>query len=241
MVRKPMSSQLWDDTDSCLVINSISINFNNQSGILASAQLQDLYRYSRDAGSNQNWYEFSGQAFRNSLAGGNYSPSAPNGYRLWTSGSFLMLDFAQAVQLTEDFYAPGSLGNFNLQLNLNVTNNSDESITPEICLITMNSGVFVCERGQSSVFTGILTKQDVLDASQMGAYTRGDVKRMVGGSFLDTLKDIGSALGNVALNVAPKLIERAVGLGASGGGMSGGEMMDGDGISGGRMKRHLKK
>jgi hypothetical protein len=251
MVRKPMSSQLWDDSDSCMVINSVSINFNNQSGILASAQIQDLYRYSRDAGSNQNWYEFSGQAFRNSVAGGNYSPSVPNGYRLWTSGSFLMLDFAQAIQLTEDFYAPGSLGNFNLQLNLNVTNNSDEAIAPEICLITMNSGLFVCERGQSSVFTGILTKQDVLDASQMRPYTRGDVRRMVGGSFLDTLKDIGSALGNVALNVAPKLIERAVGLGASGGGasggalgmgLSGGEMMDGDGISGGRrLARHMKR
>ncbi len=243
MVRKPMTSQLWDDSDSCMVINSISINFNNQSGILASAQIQDLYRYSRDAGSNQNWYEFSGQAFRNSIAGGNYSPSVPNGYRLWTSGSFLMLDFAQAIQLTEDFYAPGSLGNFNLQINLNVTNNSDQSVTPEICLITMNSGVFVCERGQSSVFTGILTKQDVLDASQMGAYTRGDVKRMVGGSFLDTLKDIGSALGNVALNVAPKLIERAVGLGASGGGVSGGQMEDaeGMGMSGGKLKRHMKR
>jgi hypothetical protein len=68
----------------------------------------------------------------------------------------------------------------------------------EIVMITMNSGVFVCERGTSSTYTGILTKSDVLEASSQEAYTRSDVSRMVGGGFLDTLK-------SVAGKVLPKL------------------------------------
>jgi hypothetical protein len=40
-----------------------------------------------------------------------------------TTGSILVLNFAEVIQLTEEYYAPGSLGSFNLQLQLNVTNN----------------------------------------------------------------------------------------------------------------------
>jgi hypothetical protein len=52
----------------------------------------------------------------------------------------------------------------------------------------MNSGVFVCERGTSSTYTGILTKQDVLEASQQEAYTHNDVQRLVGGGLFDMIK-----------------------------------------------------
>jgi len=98
-VRKQMSQQTWSDTDSFLKIKGISINFNNQSGILASATADDLYRYSRDAGSNQHWLEFAGRAR-------SVDPSGGNGLNVYTSGSLLILNMGQAVQLTEDFYAP---------------------------------------------------------------------------------------------------------------------------------------
>jgi hypothetical protein len=34
-----------------------------------------------------------------------------------TTGSILVLNFAEVIQLTEEYYAPGSLGSFNLQLS----------------------------------------------------------------------------------------------------------------------------
>ena len=41
---------------------------------------------------------------------------AVEGFRLQpTTGSILVLDFASIIQLTEEYYAPGSLGTFNLQ------------------------------------------------------------------------------------------------------------------------------
>jgi len=99
-------------------------------------------------------------------------------------------------------------------------------------LITQNSGVFCCERGTSSTFTGILTKQDVLDASEQEAYYHASVKRLVGGGFLDSLKSVA---GNI-LPIVPKLGKELLNnmdnkyakagaqvLGALGAGRSGGK------------------
>ena len=52
----------------------------------------------------------------------------------------------------------------------------------------MNCGVFVNEKGTSSTFTALLSKQDVLDAGSQQAYSQGEYTRMVGGGFLDNLK-----------------------------------------------------
>ena len=111
-------------------------------------------------------------------------------------GSIVVLNFAEVIQLTEEYYAPGSLGSFNLQVAVTVVNNQTEDFTAnnwELILIPMNSGIFVNERGTSSVYTGLLTKQDVLQTStEQAHYSHGTVKRMIGGGFLNSLK---SAMG----------------------------------------------
>ena len=223
--RKPMSQQTNTDTDSFLTINQISINFNNNAGILSTSTPYDLYRFSVEAGSNQSWLEFSGKCKAHDQLTG-------KGKDVYTSGSLLVLDMARHLQLTESFYAPGSLGNFNIQFNVNVTNNSNDAVTPELVLITMNSGVFICERGTSQTYTGILTKQDVMETSQQEPYKRSDVMRMMGGGFLDTLKSLASSLlpklpsvAKSVLSNVPHPMAQAVssGLGAMGYGASGGK------------------
>jgi hypothetical protein len=236
-VRKAIGDQRSIDTDSFLSIQGISINFNNSSGILASATQQDLYRYSVENGSNQSWMEFSGSANM-------YNAATGAGSSVPTSGSMLVLEFGKDIQLVEDYYAAGSLGNFNIQVNLTVLNQSASALAnSEIVMITMNSGIMVFERGTSSTYTGILTKQDVLDASSQESYTKSDVKRMVGGGFLDTLKSVSSkilpklpSLVKAGLSMMPNNpyaktgvdVLGALGAGHSGGGYSGG------GGSGGR-------
>ena len=102
-VRKVLSSQKVQDADAFLPIKGISINWNNNAGILSSATPYDLYRFSREAGYNGTWNEFNGQALRNNPAGGNPIEIA-------TSGSMLMLDFGRHIQITEDWYAPKFFG-----------------------------------------------------------------------------------------------------------------------------------
>ena len=103
----------------------------------------------------------------------------------------------------------------------------------------------VTERGSTSIFTAVLDKQTVLDASAKDAYHTSDVKRLVGGGILDSLKSVAGSLLPKALPVAKALLSNvdnkyakmgadvigALGYGTSGGGGSGG------GRSGGLRKR----
>lgn len=198
-VRKKMSSQTNLDADCWFPIRQISVNWNNNSGILSSATSQDLYRYSVENGSNQSWLEWQGQATGNRPM--SLSPPTPLQV-IRTTGSMLCLEFGKDIQIVEDYYACGSLGNFNLQLRLNIVNNQGVQLNAdayEIVIITMNSGVMAFERGTASVYTGILNKQDVLDVSTGKSYSRSDVQRLVGGAgFLDNIKSIaGNALNNL--------------------------------------------
>jgi len=233
-VRKAKNSQLVSDGDFALAISRISINFNNQSGILASATRDQLYRFSVEAGSNQSFHEFRGKAqLANNTTG--------FGKEIATSGSYLMLDMGRHIQITEDYYASGSLGNFNLQFSIDVENHIEAPTTSggaasttmpiELVLITLNSGLFVCEKGQSATYTGILTKDDVLSAAQQTPHSTGDVERMVGGGLLDKLGSFASAVAPHALPMVKNLLSGsdnkfaklgAAGLGALGYGATGG-------------------
>jgi hypothetical protein len=231
-VRKPMGSQTPTDPDCFLCVSGLSINFNNQSGILASATQQDLWRYSVENGCNQSWLEFSGYA---SCPGG---PANFAGRKQAMSGSMVVLEFGKDIQLTESFYASGSLGNFNLQVNLscyNQTPNNYAGQNLELVLITMNSGIFVCEKGTSAVYTGILTKQDCLDATSQPGVSSSYVSRMVGGSFLDRIK---SAMSSPLVRQLKELLKQH-------GGEYGKKAVDvanavGLGRAGGKLMNHLK-
>lgn len=197
-IRQAASNQSYGSPDVAFPITGISINFNNNSGILATAQQVDLWQMSRNNGLNSSWLEFSGLANLSSMyTAVSLPPDVTNANyatvrAVQTVGSYVVLEFGKDIQLVEDFYAAGSLGNFNLQMNVYAQNTYGYSIAAgqlECVLITMNSGVFVCERGTSSTYTGILTKQDVLEASQQSHYTHDDVGRLVGGfNFMNMLK-----------------------------------------------------
>lgn len=113
----------------------------------------------------------------------------------------LVLEFGKDIPLQEQYYAPGSLGSFSLQVSLNCVNQGATTLTSEeLVIITMNSGVMALERGSASVFTGLLTKSDVLEVASQTPYYRSDAVRMVGGGFMDSLKSI---IGKVLPYVMP--------------------------------------
>jgi len=182
-VGKPMGSRLNSDSDAWLVIQGISINWNNSSGLLSSATQQDLYRMSVENGVNLNWLEFSGTAQASPFVGGATALNAGL-VTVPTCGSVLCLEFGKDIELKDDYYAPGSLGNFQLQFNLRVYNQSGVALNQgdyQILTMIQNSGVFSLERGVASSYLGILTKSDVLEASRTQAHAYSSALRMVGG------------------------------------------------------------
>ena len=182
-VRKLVGNQTAQDSDSFLTINDVSINWNNNAGLLSSYTQNQLYCMSVENGSNQTWEEFSGKA--------NFADASTGcGRSVATCGSVLNICLGKDIQIPEDYLASGVLGSYNCQITLNVSNNSGADFEGEICVITMNSGVIVTSSGQTQVYTGLLTRQDVIDCSQTQAVFHDDVHRMVGGSFWDSAKSV---------------------------------------------------
>ena len=155
--RKQMALQNWNDSASFAVLKQISVSFNNSAGLLSSAQPSDLWKLSSINGSTQSFAEFSGYAYQSIYGAGGY-----NGL-VGTTGSILVLDPALNFSLPP-FLSASSLGAFSLQLQVQVENQADVAVPLELVIVCMNSGVFVVQQGLSSVFTGLLTKQAVLDA-----------------------------------------------------------------------------
>jgi hypothetical protein len=218
-VRKAMSTQTNLDAMAQLVIKSVSINLNNQSGLLSTATQYNLWRMSEKNGSTQSFNEFCGQQYINSAATSqNLIP---------TTGSILVLNPAYDLSLP-DYITCGSLGNYNFQFNVDVVNQSASQISNvEICVVCVNSGIFTTQQGVSAVYTGILTKEMVLGAKahqQVSAMTSMEVSRMVGGKKMTPL-------------TAYKGISKAHG-GMSGVASSGGVMSAGSASSGGRAKKY---
>ena len=173
VARKPMVSQGLGDSNSFFAIKNISLNLNNQSGLLSSATQQDLWRMSMKNGVSQSWVEFYGKAYDNVTNGGD---------NLATIGSILVLSPALDLSLP-DYLSSGSLGNFNLQFSVTVENQTATASQVELCLMCVNSGVFVIERGTSSSFTGILSPEMVMDAKSSKAVSTAKAIRLVGGSL----------------------------------------------------------
>ena len=206
--RKRVADLKCSDTDSYATITNISINFNNQAGLLSSMTQEQLFRNSIQSGLvNMSWDEFCGSTIsatgvgaansqtRSAYSGVGARIGTPGFQLSPTTGTILVLSFAEVIQLTEEYYAPGSLGSFNLQMAVTLQNNQYTDWAEnsyELIIMPMNTGVFVNERGTSSTFLSLLTKQDVLDALQQQPYASSEIRRMVGGGFLDSLK---SALG----------------------------------------------
>jgi len=176
-VRLPVAQQSINNPSTFLSIRSVSINLNNASGLLSSAQTVDLWRISKKNGSNQTWAQFSGVEQNIVDATGVLSSIA-------TGGSLLVLDPAINLSLPESL-SNGSLGSYNFQANITVFNQYDYDIQPEVVIVCVNDGIMVTNQGTSTTYTGILTRQMTMEAKSMKAIPHTEEVRMTGGRMGD--------------------------------------------------------
>lgn len=245
-VRKPMVDQNWADSSSFLTIKKISINFNNSSGLLSSANSQQLYLMSYKNGSGQSYYEFNGYA-NNNYTGAKFIDGSGDsvsegttadkvnligkGSQVGTTGSMLVISPTDLS--LPSYLAPGSLGQFNLTFNIDVYNQFTSAITPEICVITVNSGFFSTQLGSSVITTGILTKEEVLRAKEKKSeIDSNDYKRYIGGSLHNMgMSNVMKLFKKKFIN-DDKLEEPAMASGLSGGSVSAGRIQ--------RLSKHIR-
>ena len=222
-----------------LPITQISLNYDNQAGLLSTAPPSQLYRISHRNGLTMNYDEWYGSARANNTAG--LTP-AEGGFLILKPG----IDFGLSSGL-----ASGVSGNFVVQATVRVRNGSAFDVaTAQLYLMCINSGFFATLAGSSRIMRNLLTEQDVVESPEAPENTTTALRRYVGGSFLSSLGNILSKGVDIARKVAPvasalkpllpdtgmlgqvKSGMTAVGLGRSGGGASGGAR-SGGGASGG--------
>ena len=91
-----------------------------------------------------------------------------------------------------------STGQYNMQFDITVTNQTANAITPTIYLVVVDTGIFITENGTSSQSTGMLTQEMVLDTKTkeavMDKQTYED--KIVGGS----IENLGAIHKHMKLN-----------------------------------------
>lgn len=177
----------------------LSINFDNFSGLLSSVTTQELYDMSVHNGLDMDWASWSGQG-----KGAQPSHSQPSvatsganvsyvtrtvGQTDPLVGSILVLKPSQDITL-QSGQAPSLVGNFTLQFNLTVYNQSDFAVTPQLYVITANSGFFESIRGSSRIIKGVLSEQDIISAPLASMATRGELDRLVGAGTFKSLANV---------------------------------------------------
>jgi hypothetical protein len=249
-------------TDTFYTINSISINFNNFSGLLSSASQRQLYEMSIKNHCNMSWNEWSGGPVQQVNSGTAFplGKGLANGL-FGTIGSVLCIEFGTDIGLN-DFEAPGLQGQYQLQLKMNVSN-PDVTGYHDLCPITMyiiivSEGTFTIEKlGASMTQLGVISKSDILNAQHKPGINYHDIQHVNGGNFLDGLKNFGHKIlsgikeaipyiADAAGKVAPYLTPLLFGLGEGEGGvMVGGEGGGplGMGVSAGKMisRKHMRR
>ena len=178
-----------------------------------------------------------------------------------TVGSILVLKPSQDITL-QTGQAPSLVGNFTLQFNIQVYNNAGVAVTPQLFVITANSGFFESIRGSSRIIKGVLSEQDIIGAPLAPTATTQELQRYVGGGGIfsnigsviskvvsnpavrDALLEVGKHAGKELLSHGKDFVMKKIRGGeSSGGAMSGGAMSggaaSGGAASGGRARRGL--
>ena len=199
------------------VNNPLSINFDNFSGLLSSVTAEELYAMSVKNGLNQSWNEWVGYAHsqKPTFTGPAYTASSGAG-RVPLVGGPLVLKPSQDITL-QTGQSCSLVGNFTFQFSLWVRNTASTPQTPQLYVITVNSGFFESIRGSSRIIKGVLSEQDIISAPLApSAPTRDMLQRMVGGGMAGSLANVLSKAKDVYAKTAPH------GSGQSAGGVTGG-------------------
>ena len=181
-------NQFTADTFAAIQDNGISINFMNQTGLLASWTQYDLYK----------------MCCRNGFDG------AFDQWR-WNVGSVVCVAPGKDLGL-EPSLAPGMNGLYNFQVTVKFVNPSAAMVNYTLYIVTLTSGLVTIKDNGTVTQTGLITREDVLSAQVAPSMSYTEAAKLVGGDFFGNLKNILSrgadavqSVGKYAIPVLDKL------------------------------------
>jgi len=177
--------------DQYIPIQNVSVTFDNFSNLCSGFQQFNLYESAVAAGLDMDWHQWRGftQGALPSLARTNaqldavtISPKYKQTGYTQLSGGPILLRMGHDVTLSPGL-APGCLGNYSIQVNVQTSNPwgfYDYINSATITLIAINTGFFETVRGQSAIRKTILNSADVEAATPESGVTKTHLNRLVG-------------------------------------------------------------
>jgi hypothetical protein len=211
--------------------NPLSVNFDNFSGLLSSTTAEQLYGMSINNGLEMSWNQWVGSAHSQTQGTGAVQLGAG---RVPLTGGLLVLKPSKDITL-QSGQAPSLVGNFTFQFNITVKNTSSAPQTPQLFVITANSGFFESIRGSSRIIKGVLSEQDIISAPLAPMGTRDQLHRLVGAGMFSSLANVLSKAKDIYQQTKPAISAvkgmlpegrvkdalHAIGYGEAGAGMAG--------------------
>ncbi len=178
--RRRNADRTFLTTDTFCRIAKISMQFDNQQGILAQASEQQLYLMSAENGYNQSWADW-------------------HTYQ----GSILKIDFSKDVPLNA-YCAQGSLKNIQFQFELTIENlNTEESLSPAIYTIISYDGVFSVDASTLTIQeTNIVSPADVINSQVLQRLPYNAIDTYASSKFGGKLSDVGNHVRGFARKAA---------------------------------------
>ena len=152
-------------TDTFAVINTLSMNWNNQAGVLSSASQKDLYDMSVRAGSDQSWIQFS---------------------RL--QGSVVCIEPGISIPLGA-LEANGSKGNYQMQFTVSYTNNKAVQCQFDLYILGVLEGYLEINNQTCRPELHVLTEEMVAKASVAPSGMHRTIKNLYGGAWYNDIWD----------------------------------------------------
>ena len=180
--------------------NPLQLSWNNYNGTFAGATAWDLYKMSVSNHCNLSWTEWSGGPV---YSNGSFST------QIGTVGSPICVELAKDVGIGAD-EAPGMIGQFALQVTLNVVNtNQTRSVTPTLVICVVSEGTFTILENRAVQSIGVVSAQDVLEAKQnlSDFVDYQDIQEVNGGNFFNGLKAFGSKIMDALKSAGKKAYE----------------------------------
>lgn len=164
-------------------LSNLAITWNGASNLLSSATPEQLWETSRANGLSYSWNDWN------------------------RIGAMIILCPAKDLQTGSFLDAPLMSGNYNLQINAQMQNlNSQRDVNMQFYVVTVSTGTATIAGNKVQTNEGIISKEDVLNASQVAGLDYHTVEASGSGNFFDTFKQIARS----AVSAIPNAVSTAI-------------------------------
>jgi hypothetical protein len=181
---KPTSYADNTQADWYFPITGCNIQWDNFAGLMSTYTQPELYEISVKNGLEMTYPVWSGRVNGGGVNKSDVATTSNASYInksvLQTVGGPLLIKPGQDYAL-QTGQAPSLVGNYTLQISLNLANYTGAATTANIYVMTINSGFFESVKGTSRVVKGILNEAEIISAPIAGPVVRGQIERVSGG------------------------------------------------------------